>query len=133
MKIYKIAEASEYLGVPINVLRTLTNNAVVKSFKTPGGHKRFRQEDLDAYLELKRREKMLDGNSEALDRHMREEAERTRLIVDTTDEAVATLSEAVTHMRRIVQDVEDEHGVFISLQYVFDVAVNTVKDDEDLK
>jgi len=50
MKIYKITEASEYLGVSINTLKTLANNGKVKSFKTTGGHRRFRQEDLDAYM-----------------------------------------------------------------------------------
>ena len=50
MKIYKITEASEYLGVSINTLKTLANNVKVKSFKTTGEHRRFRQEDLDAYI-----------------------------------------------------------------------------------
>jgi len=34
MKIYKITEASEYLGVSINTIKTLANNGKVKSFKT---------------------------------------------------------------------------------------------------
>jgi len=36
MKIYKITEASDYLGVSINTLKTLANNGKVKSFKTTG-------------------------------------------------------------------------------------------------
>lgn len=50
MKIYKITEASEYLGVSINTLKTLANNGKVKSFKTSGKHRHFRQDDLDAYM-----------------------------------------------------------------------------------
>ena len=50
MKIYKITEASDYLGVSINTLKTLANNGKIKSFKTAGGHRRFRQDDLDAYM-----------------------------------------------------------------------------------
>ena len=50
MKIYKITEASDYLGVSINTLKTLANNGRIKSFKTTGEHRRFRQEDLDAYM-----------------------------------------------------------------------------------
>jgi len=50
MKIYKITEASDYLGVSINTLKTLANNGKIKSFKTTGEHRRFRQEDLDAYM-----------------------------------------------------------------------------------
>lgn len=42
-RIYKITEASEYLGVSINTLKTLANNGKVKSFKTSGEHRRFRQ------------------------------------------------------------------------------------------
>jgi excisionase family DNA binding protein len=44
MKIYKITEASEYLGVSINTLKTLANNGKINSFKTTGSHRRFRQE-----------------------------------------------------------------------------------------
>jgi DNA polymerase III delta prime subunit len=36
MKIYKITEASDCLGVSINTLKTLANNGKVKSFKTTG-------------------------------------------------------------------------------------------------
>ena len=50
MKIHKITEASEYLGVSINTLKTLANNGKIKSFKTTGEHRRFRQDDLDAYM-----------------------------------------------------------------------------------
>ena len=50
MKIYKITEASEYLGVSINTLKTLANNNKINSFKTTGSHRRFRQDDLDAYM-----------------------------------------------------------------------------------
>jgi len=60
MKIYKITEASDYLGVSINTLKTLANNGNIKSFKTTGEHRRFRQEDLYAYIgvEKEKREKL---------------------------------------------------------------------------
>ena len=60
MKIYKITEASEYLGVSINTLKTLADNGKIKSFKTTGEHRRFRQEDLDAYMgvEKEKQEKL---------------------------------------------------------------------------
>jgi len=60
MKIYKITEASAYLGVSINTLKTLANNGKIKSFKTTGDHRRFRQEDLDGYMgvEKERQEKL---------------------------------------------------------------------------
>jgi len=60
MKIYKITEASKYLGVSINTLKTLANNGKIKSFKTTGEHRRFRQEDLDAYMgvEKEKQEKL---------------------------------------------------------------------------
>jgi len=59
-RIYKITEASEYLGVSINTLKTLANNGKIKSFKTTGEHRRFRQEDLDAYMgvEKEKQEKL---------------------------------------------------------------------------
>jgi len=43
MKIYKITEASEYLGISINSLKTLANNGKLNSFKTSGEHRRFRE------------------------------------------------------------------------------------------
>jgi len=64
MKIHKITEASEYLGVSINTLKTLANNSKINSFKTSGGHRRFRQEDLDAYMgvEKEKQEKLTVKN-----------------------------------------------------------------------
>ena len=60
MNIYKITEASNYLGVSINTLKTLANNRKINSFKTTGEHRRFRQEDLDAYMgvEKEKQEKL---------------------------------------------------------------------------
>ena len=54
MKIFKIAEASKYLGISINTLKNITNNNKINSFKTIGGHRRFRQDDLDDYMGIKR-------------------------------------------------------------------------------
>lgn len=60
MKIYKITEASDYLGVSINTLKALANNGKINSFKTSGSHRRFRQDDLDAYMgvEKEKQEKL---------------------------------------------------------------------------
>ena len=55
MKIYKITEASEYLGVSINTLKTLANNGKINSFKTAGGHRRFRQDDFMEGVAVERR------------------------------------------------------------------------------
>ena len=63
MKIYKITEASKYLGVSINTLKTLDNNGKIKSFKTSGGHRRFRQDDLDAYMDLSYSERSEAGRA----------------------------------------------------------------------
>ena len=48
--IYKITDASKYIGVSINTLKTLANNSKIRSFKTNGGHRRFSQDDLDIYM-----------------------------------------------------------------------------------
>ena len=47
--ILKSTEASKYIGVSINTIKTLANNGKIKSFKTTGGHRRFMQEDLDSF------------------------------------------------------------------------------------
>ena len=54
MKIYKITEASKYLGISINSLKTLANNGKLNSFKTDGEHRRFREDDLDTYMGVKK-------------------------------------------------------------------------------
>jgi excisionase family DNA binding protein len=54
MKIFKIAEASKYLGVSINTLKNLSNDNKINSFKTTGSHRRFRQDDLDDYMGIKK-------------------------------------------------------------------------------
>ena len=37
MTIFKIAEASKYLGISINTLKNLSNENKINSFKTTGG------------------------------------------------------------------------------------------------
>jgi len=59
MKIYKITEASKYLGISINSLKTLANNGKLNSFKTSGEHRRFREDDLDAYMGVKKENTVL--------------------------------------------------------------------------
>jgi len=48
--IYKTTEASKYLGISINSLKTLAKREKIKHYKTDGGHRRFRQENLDVYI-----------------------------------------------------------------------------------
>ena len=62
MKVYKITEASEYLGVSINTLKTLANNGKIRSFKTSGKHRRFRQDDLDVYMGVEKEKQVWKGN-----------------------------------------------------------------------
>ena len=67
MKIYKITEASEYLGVSINTLKTLANNGKINSFKTAGGHRRFRQDDLDAYMGVEKEKQSVEDMQKIVD------------------------------------------------------------------
>ena len=48
--IFTSTQASKYIGVSINTLKTLANREKIKSYKTDGGHRRFRQEDLDLFM-----------------------------------------------------------------------------------
>ena len=56
--ILKTTEASKYIGVSINTIKTLANNVKIKSLKTTGGHRRFMQEDLDASPEKLQKNKI---------------------------------------------------------------------------
>jgi excisionase family DNA binding protein len=50
MKIFKMTEACEYVGVSSVTLKKLAYTGKIHSFETAGGHMRFRKVDLDAYM-----------------------------------------------------------------------------------
>jgi excisionase family DNA binding protein len=46
-----LGQAAKYLGVAQSTLRKWTDSGRVPAFKTPGGHRRYRRRDLEAFLE----------------------------------------------------------------------------------
>ncbi len=46
-----LGEAARYLGVAQSTIRKWSDNGRVRAFYTPGRHRRYRREDLDAFLE----------------------------------------------------------------------------------
>jgi excisionase family DNA binding protein len=46
-----LGQAAKYLGVAQSTIRKWTDSGRVPAFKTPGGHRRYRQRDLDSFLE----------------------------------------------------------------------------------
>lgn len=46
-----LGQAAQYLGVAQSTIRKWTDSGRVPAFKTPGGHRRYRRRDLDAFLE----------------------------------------------------------------------------------
>lgn len=46
----ELNEAADYLGVHISTLRRWTDDSKLPCFRTPGGHRRFRTSDLDAFV-----------------------------------------------------------------------------------
>jgi excisionase family DNA binding protein len=49
-----LGRAAEYLGVAQSTIRKWCDAGRVPAFTTPGGHRRFRRSDLDAFLEQSR-------------------------------------------------------------------------------
>jgi excisionase family DNA binding protein len=49
-----LGQAARYLGVAQSTLRKWCDARRVPAFRTPGGHRRFRTSDLDAFVELSR-------------------------------------------------------------------------------
>ena len=49
-QILKVTEAANYIGVFSLTLRNWTRKGLIKSFRTAGGHRRFRKEDLDKIM-----------------------------------------------------------------------------------
>jgi len=97
MKIYKITEASEYLGVSINTLKTLANNGKINSFKTSGQHRRFRQDDLDAYMgvEKEKQEKLTVIYTSATDKERYEAKTEIERRLEAGDRAIKACREIV--------------------------------------
>ena len=118
MKIYKITEASEYLGVSINTLKTLANNNKINSFKTSGGHRRFRQDDLDAYMgvEKEKQEKLTVIYARCSTHKQKENLERQkdRLRKTMRYSMVALMILGIT-MALILRDIVDATFFFVSL------------------
>jgi excisionase family DNA binding protein len=46
-----LGQAAKYLGVAQSTIRKWSDNGRVPAFYTPGGHRRYRRGDLDAFLE----------------------------------------------------------------------------------
>src|SRR6188472_2591692 len=46
-----LGQAAKYLGVAQSTIRKWSDQGRVPAFYTPGGHRRFRRRDLDAFLE----------------------------------------------------------------------------------
>jgi len=46
-----LGQAAKYVGVAQSTMRKWTDSDRVSSFKTPGGHRRYRRADLDQFLE----------------------------------------------------------------------------------
>ena len=49
-----LGQAAEYLGVAQSTIRKWSDTGRLPAFYTPGGHRRFRQSDLDAFLSSSR-------------------------------------------------------------------------------
>ena len=47
-------QAAEYLGISLSTLRRVEREGNLIPFRTPGGHRRYRINMLDEYLELSR-------------------------------------------------------------------------------
>ena len=47
----ELQEAADYIGVHFSSLRRWTDNGKVPCIRTPGGHRRFRRADLDAFVD----------------------------------------------------------------------------------
>ena len=56
-----LGQAATYVGVAQSTMRKWTDSGRVSSFKTPGGHRRYRRSDLDQFLDRSGRGAMSSG------------------------------------------------------------------------
>ncbi|MCP4650441.1 MAG: MerR family DNA-binding transcriptional regulator [PVC group bacterium] len=55
-KIFSISEAAQYLGVFPLTLRNWEKKGLLRSFRTPGGHRRFKKSELDRIIGVEKEE-----------------------------------------------------------------------------
>lgn len=58
-RLISIAQASEMLGVTAKTLKIWTNEDKIKCYRTAGGHRRFRIEDIEEKEKLEHNEEMV--------------------------------------------------------------------------
>jgi excisionase family DNA binding protein len=63
-----LSQASKLIGVHSATLREWANQGLIDSFQTPGGHRRFTEKDVRAFIELRRTSKGRRGLSLLMDR-----------------------------------------------------------------
>jgi hypothetical protein len=50
-RLFNARDAVEYLGISLSTLNRIEREGLLVPFRTPGGHRRYRQQMLDEYLE----------------------------------------------------------------------------------
>ncbi len=66
-KIFSISKAAKYLGVFVLTVRNWEKKGFIKSFRTPGGHRRFRKSELDKIVGIERVEDILKESIKRLE------------------------------------------------------------------
>lgn len=66
-KILSITEAAEYVGVFSLTLQNWEKKGLIKAFRTPGGHRRFKRSELDRIIGLEKKDNRLKETIEKLE------------------------------------------------------------------
>jgi len=66
-KILSITEAAEYVGVFSLTLRNWEKRGLIKAFRTPGGHRRFKKSELDRIMGVEKESNRLKETIEKLE------------------------------------------------------------------
>lgn len=65
-KVFSISHAAEYLGVFPLTLRNWEKKGLIKTYRTPGGHRRYRKKELDKIMGVMADEDRLKDSIERL-------------------------------------------------------------------
>jgi excisionase family DNA binding protein len=90
-KILSITEAAEYLGVFSLTLRNWEKKGLIKAFRTPGGHRRFKKSELDRIIGNGKKDSRLKETIEKLENIDFEVGSKKRL--DTLISELKNISE----------------------------------------
>ena len=122
----RVGEVAKQIGASPEAVRKWTNEGLIKSYRSPHGHRLYRQEDIDEFMGVKPQDKdgltahyirVSDGNASAM-KNQQEELENAFGSPDKVYKDKASgLSEKRPGLNRLIRDVESGLVKHVKITY----------------